>query len=106
MKDLEEASKKHEQQFGFNSEGEINSSPSESFKAGVEFAQQWHRVEEELPTKSMEVLAKYKENGKEKIIVAKYIDIMEAFYFYYYDSYYEDTSTEIDVSFWRPIELN
>ena len=106
MQTIEEAAIEYEDIFGFNSEGEINSYPSESFKAGVEFAQQWHRVEDELPTKSMEVLAKYKENGKEKIIVAKYIDIMEAFYFYYYDSYYEDTSTEIDVSFWRPIELN
>ena len=44
MKSIDEASKEHEQQFGFNSEGEINSSPAESFKAGVEFAQDWISV--------------------------------------------------------------
>lgn len=46
---IDEASKEHEQQFGFNSEGEINSSPAESFKAGVEFAQRWISVDDELP---------------------------------------------------------
>lgn len=44
MKTIEEASKEHEQQFGFNSDVEINSSPAESFKAGVEFAQDWISV--------------------------------------------------------------
>lgn len=44
MKDIEEASKEHEQQFGFNSDGKINPSPAESFKAGVEFAQEWISV--------------------------------------------------------------
>ena len=44
MEDIEKASKEHEQQFGFNSEGERNSSPAESFKAGVEFAQDWISV--------------------------------------------------------------
>ena len=38
MEDIEKASKKHEQQFGFNS------SSAESFKAGVEFAQDWISV--------------------------------------------------------------
>ena len=38
MEDIEKASKEHEQQFGFNS------SPAESFKAGVEFAQDWISV--------------------------------------------------------------
>ena len=38
MEDIEKASKKHEQQFGFNS------SSAESFKAVVEFAKYWISV--------------------------------------------------------------
>ena len=69
MKDLDEASKEHEQQFGFNSEGEINSSPAESFKAGVEFAQQWINVDEESPKKGDRVLLKDKDGEVECLLI-------------------------------------
>ena len=49
MKSIEEAADDYEQQFGFYSDGEINSSHSEAFKAGVEFTQRWISVDDELP---------------------------------------------------------
>lgn len=69
MKSIDVAAKEHEQQFGFNSEGEINSSPSESFKAGVEFAQQWYSVEDEFPKKGDRILLKDKHDEIECLLI-------------------------------------
>lgn len=49
MKSIEEAADDYEQQFGFYSDGEINSSHSEAFKAGVEFTQQRIDINKEIP---------------------------------------------------------
>ena len=77
MKTIEEASKEHEQQFGFNSDGKINSSPAESFKEGVELAQRWISIEDESPQYYQTVLA---DNGKYMAVVAKVSDGDEDFF--------------------------
>ena len=75
MKTIKEASKEHEQQFGFNSEGEINSSPAESFKAGVEFAQEWISVDDESPKKGDRVLLKDKDGEIECWLIYNEYDV-------------------------------
>lgn len=98
MKTIEEASKEHEQQFGFNADGEINSSPAESFKEGVEFDQRWVDINKESPQYYQTVLA---DNGKYMAVVAKVSDGNE--------EYYPICGTDIIMSpnpiKWRPIEL-
>ena len=49
MKTIEQASRDFERQFGFNSIGEINATHEEAFKAGVQFAEEWIDVNDELP---------------------------------------------------------
>ena len=74
---IDEAAKEHEQQFGFNSEGELNSSPAESFKAGADFcsklelnfAQRWISVDDELPKKGDRVLLKDKNGEVECLLI-------------------------------------
>ena len=75
MKSIDVASKEHEQQFGFNSEGEINSSPAESFKAGVEFAQRWISVDDELPKKGDRILLKDKDDEIECWLIYNEYDV-------------------------------
>lgn len=76
MQSIEEAAKEFEDTFGFNSIGEINASHSEAFKAGVEFAQQWIDVKEELPISGTQFLLK-DENGN--IYIGCYIEEIRAF---------------------------
>jgi hypothetical protein len=77
MKSIDIASKEHEQQFGFNSVGEINSSPAESFKAGVEFAQQWVDINKEIPEYYQPILA---DNGIFVAVVARVSDGENEYY--------------------------
>lgn len=98
MQTKEEASREHEQQFGFNSEGEINSSPSESFQAGINFAQKWLDIHKEEPKYYQPILA---DNGEYMGVVARVSDGDE--------DYYHICGTNIIMYpcpiKWRPIEL-
>ena len=66
MKTIEEAAKEfalcaimdYEAEKELNGEVDVEEFSIECFKAGVEFAQRWIPVEEELPTESMYVLFK------------------------------------------------
>ena len=98
MQSIEEATREHEQQFGFNSEGEINSSPSESFKAGVEFAQRWINIEDKLPNYYQRVLA---DNSKYMAVVARVSDGDEDSYTICGTDFYMNPNPIK----WRPIEL-
>jgi len=70
----------------------------ESFKAGVEFAQKWTYIEEELPNYYQIVLA---DNDKYMAIVARVSNGDDE----YYSIYGTDIIMSPDPIKWRPIEL-
>lgn len=106
MKTIEEASKEHEQQFGFNSDGEINSSPAESFKKGVEFAQRWISVDDELPPCSDEdILIKGIDfEGRKDMPDIGYMH-SSANNIPYKENFISLSGEIMEVTHWRPIEL-
>jgi hypothetical protein len=72
----------------------------DGFKSGVEFAQRWIPVDEELPPNRETVLIKYLKDGKEKKSCGQIVlDSIEI--------YWQSGSwTQIPVTHWRPIELS
>ena len=74
-----------------------------SFKAGVEFAQRWISVEDELPNADEEA------NGLSKVVIAKCEDLADEVSAYYNiinkDWRTYPTGLIIRVTHWRPIEL-
>ena len=76
----------------------IDEKTSELFKAGVEFAQRWISIEDELPQYYQTVLA---DNGEYMAVVAKVSDGNEE----YYPIYGTDIIMSPNPIKWRPIEL-
>ena len=74
-----------------------------AFKAGVEFAQRWISVEDELPN------ADEKTNGLSKVVIAKCEDLADEVSAYYNtinkDWRIYPIGLIIKVTHWRPIEL-
>ena len=70
------------------------------FKSGVEFAQRWISVNDELPSNRETVLIKYLKDGKVKKSCGQIVlDSIEI--------YWQSGSwTQIPVTHWRPIELS
>ena len=68
----------------------------EGFIAGVAFAQQWIRVEDELPEEGVKVLVKFDDNAVEFGILRKNEFFPEDEICYYFES---------QPKYWRPIEL-
>lgn len=83
MKTIEEAAKEYRHK--------TNTSECllDGFKAGVEFAERWIPVEEELPEDEMEIIAK---NGFDKEIFA-----------FYEKGYRDDEYLRCSFTHWRPI---
>lgn len=73
--------------------------PITAFKQGVEFAQQWISVEDELPEE-------YKQSGYSKQVLCK--TTMGSFVVLYYDMEYNrfTAPAHVEVTHWRPIEFN
>ena len=71
-----------------------------AFINGVEFAQRWIPVDEELPPNRETVLIKYLKDGKEKKSCGQIVlDSIEI--------YWQSGSwTQIPVTHWRPIEIS
>jgi len=76
-------------------DGAIISNSANSFIAGIEFAQQWISVKDELPEKHKDCIVK----------VANFDNIILFGYQYKgkWYQYYDDS--ELNVTHWRPIEL-
>ena len=93
MKTIEEAAKEISDKF--KNSGRIYSNPEsairDGFKAGVEFAQRWISVEEELPQQGDKILVK---DQFENIEIG-----VKLIYKYFY------TEKIGNVKYWRPIEL-
>ena len=70
-----------------------------TFKAGVEFAQQWISVDDALPEDTSNVLVK---NDKERKMVGWYIPTLDVWVV----SKFENSKDFGTVKFWRPIEYN
>jgi len=94
MKTIDEAAKEHSRKQPY---GVWNDNAIESFKAGVEFAQQWIPVEEELPPIN-------------EPITIKYI-LRNGFFDYWSGTFHTEIrrlhflETHLKFTHWRPIEL-
>lgn len=103
MKTIEEAANEfalcalmdYEAEKELNGEVDAEEFSGESFKAGVEFAQRWISVEEELPPLNIKVLAKIKDCKLEDYE-------LEDFCFL---TYRGDKNELVFISGWRKIEL-
>ena len=100
MKKIKEASHEYFRaaQLGFENPGSEN-----GFKAGVEFAQRWISVEDELPNTEGEA------NRLSKVVIAKCEDLADEVSAYY-DTITKDwriypSGQIIKATNWRPIEL-
>ena len=98
MKKIKEASHEYFRaaQLGFENPGS-----EAGFKAGVEFAQRWISVEEELPEKQgyYLVLKTPLFRGNCNVVVAEFHEDNKTFY------YQRSYSTIENITHWRPIEL-
>ena len=91
MKTIKEAATDHVKTH-FSGTFTTQADPRESFNAGVEFAQRWIPVEEELPDNLTDVLIK-QSNGKISIGCLMFSSFNV-----------EMENKKIQVTYWRPIE--
>ena len=105
MQTIEEAAKEFEKEnserIWFSNEQQGTALCVESFKAGVEFAQRWIPVEEELPITQGHYFVIAPESFPKncKVVVAEFYEDNQIFY-----SESSDCPM-LDVTHWRPIEL-
>lgn len=105
MKTIEEASADYAVMFHLGSESgeKMAISAMKAFKAGVEFAQEWISIEEELPPTDKIILYKRKirngqhEKGDNWVISTCFVGIKDGV------PYTINSHDKID--YWRPIEL-
>jgi len=101
MNDLKKAIEKYIDDLPISHTCEFNAEENRqrrAFGAGVEFAQRWISVDDELPNYYQIVLA---DNGKYMAVVARVSDGDEE----YYSIYGTDIIMSPDPIKWRPIEL-
>ena len=87
---IEKAAKKHSKQQPY---GVWEDNAVESFKAGVEFAQRWISVEDELPNPGDDIILKLREHPLKKYQVWHIADD------------YNIMLVPVYATHWRPIEL-
>jgi len=103
MKTIDEAAKEFSSSMIWEKETPINRIPF-TFKSGVEFAQRWIPIEEELPQHRIAVFVKMIDRNIPILATLNTNDMCWYFYDYSDNEWYGFASVK-KITHWRPIEL-